>query len=65
MPMIVQLENIPGNPVHQHIDLIYIARPKTTEVTDGKWITIEEMSRMGIEEEIIEHAKLAIKLAGY
>ena len=63
-PMLVQLEDIPqrnDEPRHQHIDLIYAARPKNANITDGKWMRIEDMKREGIEEEIIEHTRIAIE----
>ena len=63
-PMLVQLEDIPqrnDEPEHQHIDLIYAAQPKSTNITDGRWMRIENMKREGIEEEIIEHSKIAIE----
>lgn len=44
-PYHMQLETIPAHknePAHQHIDLIFLAKAKTTDLLDGHWHTLEE-----------------------
>lgn len=64
-PAGVQLEDI--EPGHQHIDLIYFARPRASstltpnhESRDCGWFTIGEMRRMGVADEVIAWSEKAI-----
>lgn len=65
-PAGIQLEDI--EPGHQHIDLIYFARPVgdtsltvSTESVAVGWFTIEEMKAMGVADEVIAWSEKAIQ----
>jgi 8-oxo-dGTP pyrophosphatase MutT (NUDIX family) len=52
-PFLCLLENIPehkGKPAHQHMDMIYLARPLLyNEIKEGfKWVSFEELSGMDL-----------------
>ena len=64
-PAGIQLEDI--EPGHQHIDLIYFARPlgdttlsKNDESLDIGWFTTAQMREMGVTEEVIAWSEKAI-----
>ncbi len=64
-PAGIQLEDI--EPGHQHIDLLYFARPlgsievKRNEESDAiGWFTVEEMREMGVTEEVMAWSAKAI-----
>ncbi|MCY0876324.1 MAG: NUDIX hydrolase [Firmicutes bacterium] len=68
-PAGIQLEDI--EPGHQHIDLIYFARPVgSTELSgndeslDIRWFTIEEMRATGVSDEVIAWSQKAIAAVG-
>lgn len=68
-PAGIQLEDI--EPGHQHIDLIYFARPVSETVlvaneesTAIGWFTVEEMRRMGVKEEVVAWSEKAIRKIG-
>ncbi len=70
-PVAMLLENIPpskerGEPAHQHMDFLYIAKPLdesaalTLEETEGrelKWFTREEIERLDENTEIFSNVK--------
>lgn len=54
-PFCCLLESIPpfgDQPAHEHIDLIYVARPIGGNLTDGKWFSLEEVEALKTHEEI-------------
>lgn len=64
-PAGIQLEDI--EPGHQHIDLLYFARPlgdiilrKNDESLDIGWFTLQEMREMGVTEEVVAWSEKAI-----
>ncbi len=64
-PYLCLLEEIPpfaDTPAHQHIDFIYLARPKTTPLLpqDVKWFTLQEVEILSLEE-IFEETKQTIR----
>ena len=49
------LENIPARgdePAHQHIDFIFVGYPVGGGLTDGRWMTLDEVLRLKTHEEI-------------
>lgn len=67
-PEVVQLENIEHNDeLHQHIDLFYLAVPKTHNIAlskeseDIRWFSLDEMKKEKVPENIIYTAKLMIE----
>lgn len=68
VPNHVQLEDIPGDPPHQHIDLIFYCRAHAGEPSmserehDGmRWYSIEELERGPLPEEVRLSAAEAIR----
>ncbi len=63
-PYLCLLENIPahaGTPAHQHIDLIFLAKPTGgTLFSDVKWFSLEEVEKLS-EEEIFTETKTTIR----
>lgn len=54
-PFCCLLESIPpfgDQPAHEHIDLVYVARPIGGKLTDGKWFSLEEIEALKTHEEI-------------
>ncbi len=54
-PFSCLLEPIPargGEPAHEHVDFVYVARPIGGSLTDGKWLTPEEILALKTHEEI-------------
>lgn len=54
-PYCVLLENIPQTPkepVHQHIDFVYVARPVGGSLIDGIWFEQEEIEALKTHREI-------------
>jgi 8-oxo-dGTP pyrophosphatase MutT (NUDIX family) len=64
-PYLCLLENIPahGNtPAHQHIDMIYLAKPLRGTLLEGvRWFSLEEVEKMTDEEEIFTETKTTIR----
>jgi 8-oxo-dGTP pyrophosphatase MutT (NUDIX family) len=70
-PYLCLLENIPSigaKSAHQHMDLIYLARPiggrEHAHLVDEellKWFSLEEMERLPTDEEIFGETKQTIK----
>lgn len=70
-PFLCLLENIPahGNePAHQHIDSIFVARPRTGDLThnhhetDGiQWFSAEEVEALESDVEIFEETKQTLR----
>lgn len=67
-PAGIQLEDI--SPGHQHIDLIYFARPVESVTLAGNdesqaigWFTVAEMCAMDVAEEVIAWSQKAIQAA--
>ena len=67
-PELVQLENIDQNgEMHQHIDLFYLARPRTHDISiseeseDIKWFSLENMKNEKVPENIRYTAKRMIE----
>ena len=70
-PFMCSLENIPAHgdqPEHQHIDLIYVARPiggklcrNETESRDIRWFTLDEVEELKSDAEIFQETKQAIQ----
>lgn len=69
-PAGVQLEDI--GPGHQHIDLLYFARPvgsvnlvHNDEARDCGWFTCDQMRAMGVDDEVVAWSEKALAaLAG-
>jgi len=69
VPSHVQLEDIPGNPPHQHIDLIFYCRASDGEPAlserehDGmRWYSIEQLQDGALPEEVRISAAEAIRV---
>lgn len=64
-PYLCLLENIPahGNkPPHQHIDMIFLARPiGGTAHPSTRWFTLEEVEQLAEDEEIFGETKKTIR----
>lgn len=48
-PFSILLESLPATekePAHEHIDFIYVATPIGGELTDGKWLSAEEVEAL-------------------
>ena len=64
-PEAIQLENIEEteDELHQHIDLFYLARPKTFDIKisheseDIRWFSLDDMIKERMPEDIIHHAR--------
>jgi len=59
VPNHIQLEDIPGDPPHQHIDLIFYCRAKgaaaatrSDEHDEMRWYSLEELKKARLEEEV-------------
>lgn len=72
-PYLCLLEEIPAHkevPAHQHMDMIYLARPingtekeNHTETDGMRWFSLEEIEKLEIDREIFGEVKsLAIKI---
>lgn len=68
-PAGIQLEDI--EPFHQHIDLIYFARPVGSTALQGNgesldigWFTVKDMRAMGVSAEVIAWCEKAIQVVG-
>ncbi len=64
-PYLCLLEEFPAykdKPAHQHIDFIYLTKPKTENPlpNDVKWFTLEEVESLSFEE-IFEETKQTIR----
>lgn len=54
-PFCCLLESIPpfgDHEAHEHIDLVYVARPVAGSLTEGKWLSLEEVEALKTHEEI-------------
>lgn len=54
-PFSCLLEQIPeraGEPAHEHIDFIFVARPVGGTLTEGKWLTLEAVEALKTHEEV-------------
>jgi 8-oxo-dGTP pyrophosphatase MutT (NUDIX family) len=64
-PYLCLLENIPAHgdrPAHQHIDMIYLARPRQGTLLEGvRWFSLEEVEQMGDDEDIFTETKTTIR----
>jgi 8-oxo-dGTP pyrophosphatase MutT (NUDIX family) len=64
-PYLCLLENIPAHgdkPAHQHIDMIYLAKPLRGNLMEGvRWFSLEEVEKMTDEEEIFAETKTTIR----
>jgi 8-oxo-dGTP pyrophosphatase MutT (NUDIX family) len=64
-PYLCLLENIPAHgdkPAHQHIDMIYLAKPLRGTLLDGvRWFSLEEVEKMRDEEDIFAETKTTIR----
>lgn len=70
-PYLCLLENIPArgdHPAHQHIDMIYVAKPAggtetlNANETDGlRWFSLEEIEAMSPDIEIFEETRQALR----
>ncbi len=70
-PFSCLLEEIPAfgdQPAHQHIDMVYMGRPKTLELkqsereSDGlRWFSMEEVDLLISDQEIFEETKETIR----
>jgi 8-oxo-dGTP pyrophosphatase MutT (NUDIX family) len=64
-PYLCLLENIPAHgdkPPHQHIDMIFLARPVGGTAHPGtRWFTLEEVERMVDDGEIFGETKKTIR----
>jgi 8-oxo-dGTP pyrophosphatase MutT (NUDIX family) len=70
-PYLCLLEEIPaygGRPVHQHIDMIYLARPvsgtkthNAVETNDIRWFSLEEVEGLESDVEIFLETKEVIR----
>jgi 8-oxo-dGTP pyrophosphatase MutT (NUDIX family) len=64
-PYLCLLENIPvhgDKPAHQHIDMIYLAKPLRGNLIEGvRWFSLEEVEKMTDEEEIFAETKTTIR----
>lgn len=63
-PYLCLLENIPphhNTPAHQHIDLIYLARPIGGELKGAKWFAWDEVERLVTDQEIFGETKSTIQ----
>jgi 8-oxo-dGTP pyrophosphatase MutT (NUDIX family) len=64
-PYLCLLENIPAHgdtPAHQHIDMIYLARPIGGELfSDVKWFSLEEIEQFQSDTAIFAETKATIK----
>jgi 8-oxo-dGTP pyrophosphatase MutT (NUDIX family) len=64
-PYLCLLENIPAHgdkPAHQHIDMIYLAKPLRGTLLEGiRWFSLEEVEKMTDEEEIFAETKTTIR----
>ena len=64
-PYLCLLENIPAHgdkPAHQHIDMIYLAKPLRGTLLEGvRWFSLEEVEKMTDEEETFAETKTTIR----
>src|SRR5579864_698838 len=64
-PYLCLLENIPAHgdkPAHQHIDMIYLAKPLRGTLMEGvRWFSLEEVEKLTDEEEIFAETKTTIR----
>jgi len=64
-PYLCLLENIPAyqeTPAHQHIDMIYLARPIQGKPFDHvKWFSLEEIEKLKNDIEIFEETKITAR----
>ena len=64
-PYLCLLENIPAygdKPAHQHIDMIYLAKPLQGTLLEGvRWFTLSEVEKMTDDEEIFSETKTTIR----
>jgi len=68
-PLFIQLEDIEETEegLHQHIDLIYLAKPKTHEISpsteseDIRWFSLEDLDKEAIPANVRYDAKMLIK----
>ncbi len=64
-PYLCLLENIPAHgdkPAHQHIDMIYLAKPLRGTLLEGvRWFTLDEVEQLTDEEEIFAETKTTIR----
>lgn len=63
-PYLCLLENIPAHgdkPAHQHIDMIYLAKPLTGTILESvRWFSLKEVEAMADDEEIFAETKATI-----
>lgn len=63
-PYLCLLENIPAHgdrPAHQHIDMIFLAKPLRGSLLPGvRWFTWEEIEPLTDDEEIFKETKLTL-----
>jgi 8-oxo-dGTP pyrophosphatase MutT (NUDIX family) len=64
-PFLCLLENIPpygDKPAHQHIDMIFLARPTGGTLSpEARWFSLEEVERLTDDEEIFVETKATIR----
>jgi 8-oxo-dGTP pyrophosphatase MutT (NUDIX family) len=64
-PYLCLLENIPAygdKPAHQHIDMIYLAKPLRGTLLEGvRWFSLSEVEQMIDEEEIFAETKTTVR----
>jgi 8-oxo-dGTP pyrophosphatase MutT (NUDIX family) len=64
-PYLCLLENIPAfgdKPAHQHIDMIYLAKPLRGTLLEGvRWFALDEVEQLADEEEIFAETKTTIR----
>lgn len=64
-PYLCLLENIPDHgdkPAHQHIDMIYLAKPLRGTLIEGvRWFSLDEVEELRDEEEIFTETKNTIR----
>jgi 8-oxo-dGTP pyrophosphatase MutT (NUDIX family) len=64
-PYLCLLENIPAygdKAAHQHIDMIYLAKPLRGNLMEGvRWFSLEEIEKTTDEEEIFTETKTTIR----
>jgi len=64
-PYLCLLENIPAHgdkPAHQHIDMIYLAKPIQGTLLEGvRWLSLAEVEQMTDDQEIFSETKVTIR----
>lgn len=68
-PFLCLLEHIPAykdKPAHQHMDMIYLARPKElrTDLNDFRWFSWEELHDLELFPDVAEVLRILLKEKG-